>query len=443
MPVVVPERISFLVTGDEDQRKETWNGESMRTGGRGVSGSESAFVSFAEHWAGLGHNATIFASFCRESYFKGVHYVADMNKAIEDATILVILPWFRHLDELSINSNVSSSPSSLSSIPALKYLIIDYQGVGIPPNLENFMKKHTSVKVVSMFPSEWTRRAVYSNARKHNVNLFVLSGKSFIINNPLLSDVVAAVDANVTGTSLTNNNGSSRNGRGWREPRSFVWAAAFERGGSIALKVFHLINGSHFKIMTYLNIAQRSENNAMVYIDPELGHLQRRWRNGDKRVSLTIGMDKQGVLKEMAQASYFLYPLTLSSTSNYPGSVHKDTFALCVAEALAMGAIVITWPVAALPELYPESESGVVYLSFPSLANEPALKGYDYVQDPALVSTDAIGLMVNKIQELESKGIAYLDSLRAKGMIFSRTKYSMDAIGRQLDAMSSELEFRI
>ena len=108
-----------------------------------------------------------------------------------------------------------------------------------------------------------------------------------------------------------------------------------------------------------------------------------------------------------------------------------------------MGAIVVTWPVAALPELYPETESGVVYLQFPPSANEPALISYDYVQDPALVSTDAIGLMVNKIQELEGKGAAYLNSLRRKGMFFSRGKYGVEAVGKQLDFMSSTLGFEI
>lgn len=83
----------------------------------------------------------------------------------------------------------------------------------------------------------------------------------------------------------------------------------------------------------------------MVYLDPELMRVQHRWNGGDKRVELTIGMDKLGVLRAMRRASYFLYPLTLSPSSDYPGSVHKDTFALCVAEALAMGVIVVTWPV--------------------------------------------------------------------------------------------------
>ena len=417
----------------------------MRVGGRGVSGSESAFVSFAEHWASQGHNTTIFASFCKESYFKGVHYVNDMNQAIESATVLIILPWFRHLKDLKLDLSPSSSSSSSSS-SVLKYLIIDYQGVGTPQDLESFMQTHssTSLQIVSMFPSEWTKRAVHSNARKHNVNLAVLSGHMFIINNPLLSDMIALVDTNSSSSSSSiNDSEKSDSIDNGREPRSFVWAAAFERGGSIALRVFHLLNGSHFKIMTYLNIAQRSENNAMVYIDPELGHLQRRWKSGDRRVSLTIGMDKLGVLQAMKNASYFLYPLSLSPSSNYPGSVHKDTFALCVAEALAMGAIVVTWPVAALPELYPETESGVVYLQFPPSANEPALISYDYVQDPALVSTDAIGLMVNKIQELEGKGAAYLNSLRRKGMFFSRGKYGVEAVGKQLDFMSSTLGFEI
>ena len=184
--LVQPQRIGFLVTGDEDQRKERWDGESMRHGGRGVSGSESAFVVFAEHWASQGHRTTIFASFCTERIHRGVQYTSNMTAALERVTALVILPWFRGLDVLQVPME-------------LKFLVVNYQGVGVPDHLATFMSKYgPSIEIVSMFPSDWTRRAVHSIARKRGISLTVLSGRTFVVNNPLLMDMVEEADKNIT-----------------------------------------------------------------------------------------------------------------------------------------------------------------------------------------------------------------------------------------------------
>ena len=69
----------------------------------------------------------------------------------------------------------------------------------------------------------------------------------------------------------------------------------------------------------------------------------------------------------------------------------------------------------------------------------PALQGYDYVQDRSLISSDALSIMVRAIEDLELKGENYKQSLREKGRIFSRQKYSTNAVCRQLDEMSAAL----
>ena len=59
---------------------------------------------------------------------------------------------------------------------------------------------------------------------------------------------------------------------------------------------------------------------------------------------------KTGVKKLYDKCDYFVYPLV-----NTDGIVHHDTYACVVHEAMACGAIVITWDVACMPSIYGEN----------------------------------------------------------------------------------------
>lgn len=61
-------------------------------------------------------------------------------------------------------------------------------------------------------------------------------------------------------------------------------------------------------------------------------------------------LGKRALRRQLEACDYFVYPLCLPT-----GQVHHDTYGCCVHEALACGAIVITWDVACLRDVFGEN----------------------------------------------------------------------------------------
>ena len=66
--------------------------------------------------------------------------------------------------------------------------------------------------------------------------------------------------------------------------------------------------------------------------------------------------------------------------------------------------------------------------------NIPSLTGYDFVSEPALVSNEALSIMVQTLRKLESDP-ASLEVRRKKGMSFSRDSFGIEAVRMQLSAI--------
>ena len=62
-----------------------------------------------------GHDVTLYASYCNESVVNSVKYTSNITVAVSDATVIVILPWFKLLPTMLVPQR-------------LKYLIVNYQG---------------------------------------------------------------------------------------------------------------------------------------------------------------------------------------------------------------------------------------------------------------------------------------------------------------------------
>ena len=62
-----------------------------------------------------GHDVTLYASYCNESVVNNVQYTSNITMAVSDATVMVILPWFKLLPTMLVPQ-------------MLKYLIVNYQG---------------------------------------------------------------------------------------------------------------------------------------------------------------------------------------------------------------------------------------------------------------------------------------------------------------------------
>lgn len=72
---------------------------------------------------------------------------------------------------------------------------------------------------------------------------------------------------------------------------------------------------------------------------------------------VTNGTDKKMVFEKLLESDYFIFPLYHPN-----GCVYKDTFSCAVAEAIAAGVIVVTYPLGAIPEYFSD---GCSFLIFP------------------------------------------------------------------------------
>ena len=372
----VTESIIFIENaGTLKTRSKRWDGHNIRHGGVGVSGTEQTMVLIAEELVKRGHFVEIYSPSANTIQCNGVNYSDKLET--KNSTIVVIPPWF-------------SGNFKRAQFPNIKKLFIQFHLIGDSDSKALF-EQNSDIVVEGVFPSNWammaTKRFLPEKMKLH------------VINNPLMTDLVDKMPAGNASRGLT-----------------FVWAASFERGGPTTERVFNEMNGSRLYIMNYDTHAS---------IGPHEGPNIVFGKSGDK---LTV-------LKAMQQSSYFLYPLSLPMEhKHWGGYVNKDTFACCVAESLAMGTIVVTWKVAALPELYPEGE-GIVYIPFPKTANLQALQSTDHpIKDESLLSDEAISNIKTTISNLESDP-ARVAELRAKGEKWSREHYRVEVIGKAWDAI--------
>lgn len=122
-----------------------------------------------------------------------------------------------------------------------------------------------------------------------------------------------------------------------REQLSMIFCASYERGGRIAKLV-------HEQLQKTLPMGQLF---IASYCDSKLGP----------------SLSKRALADRMRMTDYMVYPLVLDS-----GSVHHDTYACVILEAMASGVLVVTWDVACLRGVYGDMIT---------LVPPPAFDGYD------------------------------------------------------------------
>ena len=124
-----------------------------------------------------------------------------------------------------------------------------------------------------------------------------------------------------------------------RMPRSVIFHALPERGGAMAARIFNALNWTDGSMDFY---AYEDQVNADMAFIASLASL-------DGRIQIRGSLSKAALFNILRGTDYFFYPVT-----SRHGMIHKDTFANVVAEALALGVIVVAPRVAALPEIYSE-----------------------------------------------------------------------------------------
>lgn len=354
-------RIIFVVIGNS-RRSNYLNGDTIRIGGGGASGTDTSNILIAEYLASQGHEVV----FCTEELepllekeysqkgqlppsgktIRGVIYTDINLTGVENRTfdILVNNLWFNNYDKLPIKIT-----------KALIYWSHMQWIYGYTDIVEYVKKNNLKLGIVNI--SFWEKEMNFSTISQFIKNVDTTTA---IIPNPVTDDILTEI----------------RNKNIKKKPGKFVFHAAWARGGDVAIKAVRQIdiNNKEFHAFDYL-MATHAHTDSFFH--------------------LHNGVDKKTLFTHLAEAEYFLYPLYTPYKD-----VHKDTFSCVVAEAIALGTVPITYPLGALPENF----SGYCsWIDTPQGANLKQMNQESLSKDLNGIFNNS-ELLVKKYNELESTG---------------------------------------
>lgn len=160
---------------------------------------------------------------------------------------------------------------------------------------------------------------------------------------------------------------------------NYVFFASYERGGDMCIKIFNELSKKYKNIKLYITSYEINDIDKII--------------SENKNIIKYSSLSKKQIKILLDECDYFIYPLV----NNINGSVHHDTFACVVLEALACGVSVISWDVACLKNLYRDN----IYLIRP-----PKYYGYNslaqFGSNSNMLTTDSINLFVRKVDEIEN-----------------------------------------
>lgn len=389
-------RILFTVLGNS-RRSNYLDGDTLRHGNGGGSGTDTSTIVIAEQLAKKGHEVVILSekleplleteyakvgrNFNPGKKVRGVTYSNFELESVENREfdILVNSLWFHKYKEL---------PVKITKAVIYWCHMQWIYGIG---ELRAFANDN-NLKLGFVNISQWEKQ-MNSSIIEDTFNK-VAGSRSTIIPNPIMDDMISEV--------LSNNN--------VRNPHKFIFHAAWARGGNVALQTVRELNfpDSEFHAFDYL-MATHPHN--------------------DKFFHLHNGVDKKTLFTNIAESEYFIYPLYTPYQD-----VHKDTFSCVVAEAIALGAIVITYPLGALPEYY---DGYCQWLDFPANTDPVAMQKEPLSKDMEgkFTCTDNI---VNKIKYLEANPHVK-EEIRAKGRQYITDRFGAVKVGNMWSDFISDL----
>lgn len=391
-------RIAFIVIGNS-RRSNYLNGFNLRYGNGGGSGTDTSSVLIAEHLAKQGHEVVFVTEKLEpqleadyqkrgrrnvpgESFY-GVRYTNIDFDGIENKTfdILVSMLWFHDYDKLPITVTKS-----------LIYWSHMQWVYGID-QITNFVKNN-NLSLGFVHISDWEKGMTGGltesiKNKEENVNVQITT-----IPNPIMDEMIEQV--------------LSSNPK--RKPHKFVFHAAWARGGNVAVEAVRQLNypDTEFHAFDYLMATHNHQ---------------------DSFFNLHNGVDKKTLFTNIAESEYFIYPLYTPYQD-----VHKDTFSCVVAEAIALGAIVVTYPLGALPENF---EGYCAWLDFPPDTNPEEMQKEALTKDldGKFKITSNI---VEKINFLEANPHVK-NEIRQKGKEYIVSKFNVNTVGQMWDNLISKL----
>jgi len=333
-------KILFTLIGNS-RRSNYLTGDNLRTGGGGGSGTDSSTILVAEYLASKGHEVVVVVDkleplleerhrnegnpFKWGMKSRGVQYsnLDFENVEIKEFDILVNSLWFQDYDKLPVKIT-----------KALIYWCHMQWLYGMD-QIINFVKAN-NLKLGIVHISEWEKR--HNTGTVNHIIQNVQNALTTLIPNPIIDDMVETVaNLNIA-----------------RKPHKFIFHASWPRGGNVAVEAVRQLPfaDKEFHAFDYLMVIHN-------HMDPFF-HLHN-------------GVDKLTLFKHLAESEYFVYPLYTPYQD-----VHKDTFSCVVAEDIALGAIVISYPLGALPENF---DGYVQWLDFPAGTDPEAMQAESLSKD--------------------------------------------------------------
>jgi len=375
-------RIVFILIGNS-RRSNYLDGDTLRYGNGGGSGTDSSTIVVAEQLALHGHEVVVTSDklepLLEEEYAKqGVHfnagkkvrgvYYTDINFTnIESKAFDVIISslWFHDYSKL---------PITVSKAIIYWCHMQWIYGIG---EITDYAKAN-NLRIGFVNISSWEKsmnQDVIDNTVTQLPNTI-----SKTIPNPIMDDIINEVLA----TNPV------------KKKHKFVFHASWARGGNVAIQSIRDLNWPD------------AELHAFDYLMTIHNH-------EDSFFHKHAGVDKQTLFTHIAESEYFVYPLYTPYKD-----VHKDTFSCVVAEAIALGAVPVTYPLGALPENF---EGYCAWLDFPARADPEVMQKESLSKDETglFTCTDNIVKKLNYLdnnpelkQKVQTEGKKFiLDKLNA------------------------------
>ncbi len=389
-------RIAFIVIGNS-RRGNYLNGHNLRYGNAGGSGTDTSSILVAEHLSKKGHDVVFVIdklesqlerqykdrgdSFIPGTKINGVTYTYIDFEGIENLEfdILVNMLWFHNYESLPIKVT-----KSLIYWSHMQWLY------GAGEIIKYAEKNNLSVGIVHI--SNWERSMtdnVVSGMIKSYPNI-----KRTTIPNPIMDDII---------TEVINQSPQ-------RKPYKFVFHASWARGGNVAIDAIRKLSFDDKELHGFDYLITIPDFNDDFFVRHN-------------------SVDKKTLFTHIAESEYFVYPLYTPYQD-----VHKDTFSCVVAEAIALGCIVITYPLGALPENFNDY---CVWLDFPpdtdpeKMQKEPLSKDLD----GKFIYTDNI---INTINKLENNP-QLKEQIRQSGTQYILDNFNSSKVGEMWEDFIKEI----
>lgn len=376
-------RILFVVIGNS-RRGNILNGVTLRYENAGGSGTDTSSILVAEYLALIGHEVVMVTDKLEPGLFKhderyalgkqinGVYYT-DINLTNiqnREFDILISSLWFHDYNSLDIKVS-----------KALIYWCHMQWIYGIDHMLDFSIKNNIPLGYVNISGWEKTMNEPIINTAKQKYNRVF----DTLIPNPVCNDVIEEVLKEPI----------------VKKPHKFIFHASWARGGNVAVNAIDKLP------------FQDKELHAFDYLITIHDHQNPFFFRHDS-------VDKITLYRHLAESEYFLYPLYTPYED-----VHKDTFSCVVAEAVALGAIPITYPFGALHEYF---NNYCKWINLPVGANLETIQKEPLTKDIEGIFRDNIDNIQKAVMGLENN-ITEKNNLRQNGTTYILENFNIKKIG--------------